>query len=90
MLDYIRIACAVPPVQVGNVTQNVRAICGMIGDADEKGADVLVFPELAVTGYTCADLFFQDALLDAANQALDELTKDGTIQRIIDKYIAAN
>ena len=75
MLDYIRIACAVPPVQVGNVTQNVRAICGMIGDADEKGVDVLVFPELAVTGYTCADLFFQDALLDAANRGLDEIVR---------------
>ena len=66
MLDYIRIACAVPPVRVGDVTKNVEDICARLAEADAKEADLLVFPEMALTGYTCADLFFQQTLLDAA------------------------
>ena len=58
MLDFIRIACAVPPVRVGDVTKNVADICARIAEADEKGSDLVVFPEMALTGYTCADLFF--------------------------------
>ncbi|MBP3674753.1 MAG: NAD(+) synthase [Oscillospiraceae bacterium] len=70
MLDFIRIACAVPPVRVGDVTKNVEDICRKIAEADAKGVDLVVFPELALTGYTCADLFFQDALLGACKNGL--------------------
>ena len=70
MLDYIRIACAVPAVKVGDVKKNTEDICRMIGQADEKNCDIVLFPELALTGYTCADLFFQDALLKAAMDGL--------------------
>ncbi|MBQ7801231.1 MAG: NAD(+) synthase [Oscillospiraceae bacterium] len=70
MLDFIRIACAVPPVRVGDVTKNVEDICRRIREADEQGTDLVVFPELALTGYTCADLFFQDTLLDACKAGL--------------------
>ncbi len=73
MLDYIRIACAVPPVQVADVVQNTRDICSKIAEADEKSCDLVVFPELAITGYTCADLFFQQALLDAAMAGIAEI-----------------
>ena len=62
MLDYIRIACAVPPVKVGDTVKNAEDICRYIEKADEAGADLVVFPELALTGYTCQDLFFQDTL----------------------------
>lgn len=74
MLDYIRIACAVPAVRVGDVTKNVEDICQRISQADECNADVLVFPELALTGYTCADLFFQDTLLQACKDGLQKIT----------------
>lgn len=74
MLDYIRIACAVPMVRVGDVEKNVKDICEDIRKADEENADILVFPELAITGYTCADLFFQDTLLRAAAAGLREIT----------------
>ena len=70
MLDYIRIACAVPPVRVGDVKKNAEDICAYIEKADEAGADVVVFPELALTGYTCGDLFFQEALYRAVRQGL--------------------
>ena len=73
MLDYIRIACGVNPVQVAGVKNNVDAICSQIAKADEKNCDLLVFPELSVTGYTCADLFFQDTLIKAAAQGLKRI-----------------
>ncbi len=73
MLDYIRIACAVNPVQIGNVKKNIADICAKMAEADEKGCDLVVFPELCVTGYTCGDLFFQQALQEAAREALAEL-----------------
>ena len=73
MLDFIRIACAVPPVRVGDVLKNVEDICAKIKEADEAGSDVVVFPELAVTGYTCADLFFQETLQKASVRGLQKI-----------------
>ena len=70
MLDYIRIACAVPQVQVANVEKNTQDICEFIAKADAQNVDVLLFPELAMTGYSCADLFLQDALHDAVEAGL--------------------
>ena len=70
MLDFIRIGCAVPDVQVGNTVKNAEDVCFWLDRAEEKKCDLVIFPELAITGYTCGDLFFQDALLKAAEQAL--------------------
>lgn len=70
MLDFMRIACAVPPVRVGDVTKNVRDIRAFIEQANNDGCDLVVFPEMALTGYTCADLFFQETLLNAAKAGL--------------------
>ncbi|MBQ7130135.1 MAG: NAD(+) synthase [Oscillospiraceae bacterium] len=65
MLDYIRIACAVPAVKVGDVAKNAENICIYLEKADAAGADIVLFPELALTGYTCGDLFYQDVLHNA-------------------------
>ena len=73
MLDFVRIACAVPEVRVADVMKNVEDICGQIKEADTVGSDLVVFPELALTGYTCADLFFQDSLLTAAMDGLQKV-----------------
>lgn len=73
MLDFIRIACAVPSVQVGDVEQNTKDICAFIAEADEQKADIVFFPELSLTGYTCQDLFFQDSLNAAAVKSLEEI-----------------
>lgn len=59
MFDYFRIACAVPSVEVADVDFNVGRIEKFILTAKNKGVDLLVFPELCVTGRSCADLFFQ-------------------------------
>ena len=66
MLDYIRIACAVPAVKVGDVKKNTEDICAYLEKADTQNVDIVVFPELAMTGYTCGDLFGQRTLLDIA------------------------
>jgi len=73
MLDYIRIACAVPEVQVANVEKNTWDICDFMEKADAQNVDILLFPELAMTGYTCGDLFLQDALHDAVEAGLEKI-----------------
>ena len=73
MLDFIRIACAVPPVKVGDVKKNAQDICAFIEKADNQDVDVVLFPELALTGYTCGDLFFQDALWNAVKDGLKQI-----------------
>ncbi len=73
MLDFIRIACAVPPVKLGDVAKNTQDICAFIAQADEQGVDLLVFPELALTGYTCQDLFHQNVLHQAVARGMGEI-----------------
>ena len=73
MLDYIRIACAVPRVQVANVEKNTQDICDYMRSADGQNVDILLFPELALTGYSCGDLFLQDSLLLAAEKGLQQI-----------------
>ena len=73
MLDFIRIACAVPKVTVGDVEKNAKDICTFMEKADAQNVDILLLPELALTGYTCGDLFFQDALHRAVVKGLETL-----------------
>ena len=73
MLDFIRVATAVPPVAVGDAVKNAADICKYIALADEKDCDAVVFPELALTGYTCADLFFQQTLLMESMKGLQTI-----------------
>ena len=73
MLDFIRIACAVPPVKVGDVKKNVQDICVYMEKAQRQNVDVLLFPELSVTGYTCGDLFWQDILWNAVKAGLKDI-----------------
>ncbi len=74
MLEYIRIGCAVPGVAVGDVKKNTEAICAYMQQAEAAGCDLVVFPELGLTGYTCGDLVFQQALQAAAREGLREVT----------------
>ena len=75
MLDFIRIACAVPAVKVGDVKKNVQDICAYMDKAHQQNVDVLLFPELSLTGYTCADLFYQDVLWTAVEAGMDTIRK---------------
>ena len=70
---YIRVSAATPKVKVADVEHNKEQIIGLMKQAKEEGVELLVLPELCLTGYTCGDLFLQTALLDTAKQALLEL-----------------
>ena len=70
MLDFIRIACAVPSVKVADPEKNAGDVCSYICRADQAMADVVVFPEMTLTGYTCGDLFFQQSLLQKSLEGL--------------------
>lgn len=73
MLDFIRIACAVPPVRVGDAKKNGQDIRAYMEKAQAQNVDVLVFPEMALTGYTCQDLFLQEKLLKASAEELGKI-----------------
>ncbi len=73
MLDFIRIACAVPAVRVGDTAKNAEDICAYIEKADGVRADIVLFPELALTGYSCQDLFFQDTLWTGVQQGIRKI-----------------
>ena len=73
MLDFIRIGCAVPAVKVGDTAKNAQDICVFLEEADKKGCDLAVFPELSITGCTCQDLFYQKTLLSGAKEALKQI-----------------
>lgn len=70
---FIKVAARTPEVRVADVAFNVESCLSQIRDAAAEGAKVIVLPELCITGYTCEDLFWQDALLDAAQQGLYDL-----------------
>jgi len=76
MEGIVRIASAVPRVHVGNVQANVREHIGLMNQAAEKKASIVVFPELSLTGYTCADLFFQKTLQDEVMQGIRKLSEE--------------
>ncbi|WP_288584633.1 NAD(+) synthase [uncultured Treponema sp.] len=67
---FLRVAAVSPDVVVGDVEQNVLNICQCIDELKQKGVQIAVFPELCITGYTCADLFEQTLLLESAKNAL--------------------
>ena len=69
----IKVAAAIPGVRVADVDYNVQQIENLIAQAEGKGAEVIVFPELSVTGYTCQDLFRQQLLLEKAEEAIIKL-----------------
>lgn len=67
---YIKVASAVPSVKVGDVQHNTNEIEQIIARAEGQGVEVIVFPELSLTGYTCQDLFRQHLLIEAAEQSV--------------------
>ncbi len=71
--NFIRVAAATPKVRVADPQYNKERICEQIDEAWKRGAKIVVFPELCVTGYTCDDLFMQTLLIDEAKQVLDEI-----------------
>ena len=75
MKDYgfVRVTAAVPVVSLADPERNAEKICSLIDLAEEKKASLVVFPELCVTGYSCADLFGQALLIEAAEKAVESI-----------------
>ena len=71
---FFRVASASLNLKVADPQYNKNSIISAIEAAEKEGARLLVTPELSVTGYTCADLFFTFALQKAANDALAQIT----------------
>jgi NAD+ synthase (glutamine-hydrolysing) len=67
---FVSVAAAVPTVKVADPQFNAHQIEAQIAIADGKGVQIVVFPELSLTGYTCGDLFAQSMLRDEAERAL--------------------
>ena len=67
---FIRVAAATPTVKVADVSFNTAGIKDLIDKAETMEVALVVFPELCVTGYTCADLFGSAALAEAAEKAV--------------------
>lgn len=75
MYGYVKVGAAVPLLQAGDCHYNIRQMEHLLRKAETQGVQILAFPELAVTGYTCMDLFAQACLLQNAEQALLELVR---------------
>lgn len=72
---FIKAAAYIPELKLADVSSNVQQLLKLMKQADEKGVNLAVFPELCITGYTCGDLFFADLLLARAEDALLELAE---------------
>lgn len=70
---FVKVAAVTPKIRVADTKYNAKVICEDIREAAERGAKVIVFPELCITGYTCEDLFLQETLLAGAEEALGEI-----------------
>jgi len=83
---FIKVASASPVLKVANTDYNICEIEKLMWEADARGARIIAFPELCITGYTCNDLFLQKQLLERAKGALFELsskTKDLDILAVV-------
>ena len=83
---YVTVASSIPSVKVGDVAFNILNIESAIAEADGKGVEVITFPELSLTGYTCQDLFRQGTLIDATEAGvlrLLEFTRQMDIVAIV-------
>lgn len=67
---FIKVASVTPKIRVADPVYNAGVICEKLERAYAKGAKIIVFPELCLTGYTCGDLFLQQLLLDKAEEQL--------------------
>ncbi|MBQ6464148.1 MAG: NAD(+) synthase [Pseudobutyrivibrio sp.] len=68
---FIKIASATCDIKVADTKHNAKKIIEIINEAADRGVKIICFPELCITGYTCADLFLQGTLLKGAKEAVE-------------------
>lgn len=67
---FVKVAAVTPKIKVADTVYNREQICAGIEEAYNKGAKIIVFPELCLCGYTCEDLFLQERLLSSCKEQL--------------------
>ena len=72
---FVKVAAATPSIRVADTRHNAAAVIARLREAADAGAELVVFPELCLCGYTCGDLFGQDVLLEGALDALREVAR---------------
>lgn len=72
-LGFVRVASCAPALRVADVEYNVQQICAVLAQAAAEDVQLVVFPELCITAYSCADLFYQEHLLQAAQMGLERI-----------------
>jgi NAD+ synthase (glutamine-hydrolysing) len=72
---FIKVATAIPKLKVANCSYNIERIEELIKKAAHEHVQIICFPELSITAYTCGDLFHQQALIEEAETALKQLLK---------------
>lgn len=80
---YVKVAAATPKIVIGDCGHNKLEIAKMTEEAYKNGAQLIVFPELCITGYTASDLFWQKNMLDLAFEKINELAKDTKDMEIV-------
>lgn len=70
---FVKVAAATPKILVADCVENTRVILESIREMSRAGAKIMVLPELAVTGYTCSDLFWQEQLIWESERQLSRL-----------------
>ena len=74
---FVKVAAASPFLRVADPVYNANKIIETIRAQAEKETEILVFPELCLSGYTCGDLFLQQTLLDGCLAALGQIARRG-------------
>ena len=85
---FIKVGTAIPAVRVGDVQYNTEQIEALLTQAEEAGIEIIVFPELSLTGYTCQDLFRQRSLLETIDAAVTHLLQS-TLQKDVIAIVGA-
>ena len=70
---FIKVAAAVPAIKVADIYYNVQQIESLVAQAEGRGVEVMVTPELCITGYSCQDLLREQLLLDQVEQGIMQL-----------------
>ena len=76
---FVKVAAGTPYINIADCIANREEIERLIGEMQQKGAKIMVFPELCITGYTCGDLFEQERLLEEADRQLIRIAEQSQI-----------
>jgi NAD+ synthase (glutamine-hydrolysing) len=76
---FLKVEAATPKTELGHIEFNKKAIIDMM---NESKSEIIVFPELSLTGYTVGDLFYQQSFIDEAKEALKFIMNETTYQGI--------